>query len=136
MLRQPGARVQRHGRGHLTLYGVRPRSLHPERLPLASLLAAFGAASVAGAARYTDAQRTASQLQDAVAARAVVDQARGILMHALGCHADDAFDRMRRISQTHHIKLTQVARRIINTGGLNPATGQAADGNGVDGPTS
>ncbi len=57
-------------------------------------------------------------------------------MHALGCHADDAFDRMRRISQTHHIKLTQVARRIINTGGLNPATGQAADGNGVDGPTS
>ena len=116
----------------LTLYSVRPRSLDPEQLPLASLLAAFGAASVAKAARFGDAQRTASQLQEAVAARAVVDQAKGILMHALGCHADDAFDRMRRASQTQHIKLTEVARRVIEAGGVDPATaGAAAETNGA-----
>ncbi len=114
----------------LTLYSVRARSLDPEQLPLASLLAAFGVASVANAARYGDAQRTASQLQEAVEARAVVDQAKGILMHALGCDADEAFDRMRRVSQTRHVKLTGVARRVIETGGIELTTGGAAADSG------
>lgn len=100
----------------LSLYSVRPRALDPRQLPLVTLLAAFGAAGAANASRYGDAQRTASQLQGAVEARAVVDQAKGILMHALGCNADEAFDRLRRISQTQHIKLTEVARRLVETG--------------------
>ncbi len=108
----------------LTLYSVRPRSLDPAKLPLASLLAAFGAAGVANASRYGDAARTASQLQGAVEARAVVDQAKGILMHALGCDAVEAFERLRHISQTQHIKLTEVARRLVETG----ATDLAAPG--------
>ncbi len=105
----------------LTLYSVRPRSLDPGQLPLASMLAAFGAAGVANASRYGDAQRTASQLQGAVAARAVVDQAKGILMHALRCDADEAFERLRHISQTQHIKLTEVARRLVETGVAEPS---------------
>ncbi|HUK70761.1 MAG TPA: ANTAR domain-containing protein [Streptosporangiaceae bacterium] len=122
----------------LTLYGVRPRSLDPGQLPLASLLAAFGAASVANAARYGEVRRTASQLQEAARARGVVDQAKGILMHALGCDAGDAFDRMRRVSQTQHIKLTEVARGIIETGGIDagtsaPATAIAAPATGSTG---
>ncbi len=88
---------------------------------LASMLAAFGAAGVANASRYGDAQRTASQLQGAVAARAVVDQAKGILMHALRCDADEAFERLRHISQTQHIKLTEVARRLVETGVAEPS---------------
>ena len=118
----------------LTLYSVRPRSLDPARLPLASLLAAFGVASVANASRYGDAQRTTSQLQEAGRARAVVDQAKGILMHALGCDADDAFDRMRRVSQTQHIKLTEVARRVIETGGIDPGAGQRRPSAAARGP--
>ena len=43
----------------------------------------------------------------------VVDQAKGILMHALGCTAAEAFDRMREISQTRHVKVTDVAATII-----------------------
>lgn len=105
----------------LTLYSVRPRALDPRQLPLVSLLAAFGAAGVANASRYGDAQRTASQLQGAVEARAVVDQAKGILMHALGCDADEAFERLRHISQTQHIKLTEVARRLVETGAMSIA---------------
>jgi len=100
----------------LALYSVRPRSLDPGQLPLAALFAAFGAAGVANASRYGDAQRTASQLQGAVAARAVVDQAKGMLMHALGCDADEAFERLRHISQTQHVKLTEIARRLVETG--------------------
>jgi hypothetical protein len=34
-------------------------------------------------------------------------------MHALGCTAAEAFDRMREISQTRHVKVTDVAATII-----------------------
>jgi GAF domain-containing protein len=97
----------------LTLYGVRPRSLDPRQLSLAALLVAQSGAAVANNREYDDVHRTAVQLQQAVEARAVVDQAKGILMHALGCDADAAFAELRRISQTRHVKLTAVARRIV-----------------------
>jgi AmiR/NasT family two-component response regulator len=36
-------------------------------------------------------------------------------MHALGCSAADALERMRGISSTRHIKVTEVARTIIGS---------------------
>ena len=80
----------------LSLFGVRPGVLDAESSPMADTLAAFGGAMLANATAYGQAQRTASQLKDAVVARSVVDQAKGILMHALGCDADDALRRLRR----------------------------------------
>ncbi|WP_344906403.1 ANTAR domain-containing protein [Actinomadura meridiana] len=102
----------------LTLYGVTPRALGHGRNALASLLIAQGSAAVTNTRQYDDAHRTAVQLQQAVEARAVVDQAKGILMHALGCDADEAFAEMRRISQTRHVKLTALAQRIVGHQGL------------------
>ncbi|CND82570.1 transcriptional regulator containing GAF%2C AAA-type ATPase%2C and DNA binding domains [Mycobacterium tuberculosis] len=97
----------------LTLYGVTPKSLGHDRHALASLLIAQGTAAVSNSQQYDDVHRTAVQLQEAVEARAIVDQAKGILMHALGCDADEAFTEMRRISQTRHVKLTALAQRIV-----------------------
>lgn len=102
----------------LTLYGVTPKALGNGRNALASLLMAQGSAAVTNTWHYDDVHRTAVQLQEAVEARAVVDQAKGILMHALGCDADEAFAEMRRISQTRHVKLTALAQRIVGQQGL------------------
>ncbi|MFD0905454.1 ANTAR domain-containing response regulator [Actinomadura sediminis] len=102
----------------LTLYGVTPKSLGPGRHALASLLMAQGSATMSNTQQYDDVHRTAVQLQEAVEARAVVDQAKGILMHALGCDADEAFAEMRRISQTRHVKLTALAQRIVGDQGI------------------
>ena len=82
----------------LSLFGVRPGVLDAESNPMADLLAAFGGAMLTNATAYSQAQRTASQLKDAVVARSVVDQAKGILMHALGCDADEALRRLRQES--------------------------------------
>ncbi|MFI6518483.1 ANTAR domain-containing response regulator [Spirillospora sp. NPDC050679] len=102
----------------LTLYGVTPRSLAPDQQALAALLVAQGSAAVSNSLQYDQVQRTATQLQEAVETRAVVDQAKGILMHALGCDAEQAFAEMRRISQTRHVKLTALAQRIVGDQGL------------------
>ena len=108
----------------LTLYGVTPHSLPTGRHALASLLVAQSSAAMTNVLQYGSVQRTAAQLQEAVEARAVVDQAKGILMHALGCDAEEAFAEMRRISQTRHVKLTALAQRIVGDQGLRWASGR------------
>jgi ANTAR domain len=97
----------------LSLFGVRPGVLHADSNPMADLLAAFGSAMLTNVTAYNQAQRTASQLKDAVVARSVVDQAKGILMHALGCDADEALQRLRQESQRRHVKVTEVATEVV-----------------------
>lgn len=108
--------VHRHGGGvvALTLYGVQPGDLDPAATPMASLLASVGSAAVASATQRGDMERTASQLQEAVNSRATVDQAKGLLMQALGCDAEQALARLRHLSQTRHVKVNDIARWLID----------------------
>jgi ANTAR domain len=99
----------------LSLFGARPRALDPEQLPVAELLIAVGGAVIGNMSSYGEAHRTALQLREAAESRALVDQAKGILMHAFGCSADQAFDRMRTISQQRDMRMTEVARKIIQS---------------------
>jgi hypothetical protein len=114
----------------MSLFGARPRSLDPARIAMAELLIAFGGAAMGNASMYGDSQRAALQLREAAESRTVVDQAKGIMMHALGCSAQEAFDRMREISQTRHVKVTEVASTIIkahrSVSGPRPADQAAA----------
>ena len=103
----------------LSLYGARPRLLESSQREVAELLIAFGHAVVGNAAEYGDAQRTAEQLRAAAESRALVDQAKGILMHALGCNADEALRRMRKISQESNIRVADVAGKVIASGGTD-----------------
>jgi len=107
----------------LGLFGVRPGALDADGVPMAEMLARFGSTVFANSFAYGQAQRTATQLKDSVAARAVTDQAKGILMHALGCDAE-ALRYLRRESQRRHVKVTEVAAEIVanaqRSGGSNP----------------
>jgi len=98
----------------LSLLATRPRSIDLDKLQLAELLVAYGGALVGAVAEYGDSRRLADQLRDAAHSRAVVDQAKGILMHALGCSADEALERMRQVSQRTNLRATDVAQRVID----------------------
>ena len=110
----------------LTMFGARPRALDPGKVGVAELLIAFGGATLGNASMYGETQRTAHHLRESAESRMVVDQAKGILMHALGCTAAEAFDRMRQISQTRHVKVTDVAATIIKAHRSVSQPGQAA----------
>jgi ANTAR domain len=103
----------------LSLFGARPRTLGPDSVAVAERLIAFGGEIVGLASEYGEARRTAQQLRDAADSRAVVDQAKGVLMHALGCSADEALQRMRQISQAANVKVTDVATRVIESRGAD-----------------
>jgi hypothetical protein len=100
----------------LTLFGARPRCIDPRRAQPAEMLGALGGAVLGAVSQYDDARRTASQLKDAATARAVVDQAKGILMHAFGCTAEEALRRLRQTSQERNVRAIDVAREIVDAG--------------------
>jgi len=48
-----------------------------------------------------------------VNSQAIIDQAVGVLMSRSGYTADQAFDRLRQMSQTQNTKLSVVARSLV-----------------------
>ena len=119
------ARAAEDGQVCLTLAGSRPGVLDPDQCERAETLAALGAAVLGAVERYDDARRTVSQLQDAAAARSVVDQAKGVLMRALGCGPEEALRRIRQVSQDQNLRATEVARDIVTATAGRPAAGGA-----------
>ena len=52
-------------------------------------------------------------LQHALASRALIDQALGIIMGQNRCSADEAFDILRTTSQNRNIKLRDIAAAMV-----------------------
>ncbi len=80
---------------------------------LGELFAAPAAVAVHNAQILTQALTLTAQLQTALSSRPVIDQAIGLMRGRTGGTADEAFARLRAISQSEHTKLADVARRIV-----------------------
>ena len=57
------------------------------------------------------------QLQEALLSRAVIDQAKGVLMERLACDADTAFAALREASQRMNRKVRDLARDLVANAG-------------------
>jgi GAF domain-containing protein len=100
-----------------------------------STTAAFAEPDVARAQAFTTQAATAltillrqasrisldDQLRDALATRATIDQALGVLMHAQQINAGDAFEILRHASQTSNRKVSVIAADIIESMTGHPA---------------
>ncbi|NYD40923.1 ANTAR domain-containing protein [Nocardioides panaciterrulae] len=53
------------------------------------------------------------QLREALTSRAVIDQAKGIVMARHGCDADEAFSRLVRMSNDSNVRVVEVARALV-----------------------
>lgn len=92
-------------------------------LPLVTLLAEQAAIALRNADRYHGAEREAAHMRRAMSARGVIDQAKGILMHARGCDAAEAFEELRRVAQRNRMKVTEVARRLVEENAAGASAG-------------
>jgi hypothetical protein len=85
-----------------------------DTLELMTLLAEQAATIAANAMAHASAVTLAQQLEDAMASRAVIEQAKGVLMARERCTPDDAFDMLRRASQRSNMKLRDIAQQIVD----------------------
>jgi hypothetical protein len=104
--------------GSLNLY--LPSGVDPGRRETAASLAEAAAVPVANVWLYEDAVRRTDNLRAALESRAVIEQAKGILMERMKVTADGAFDTLVRVSNETNTKLRDVAQAVVDTGTVPP----------------
>ncbi len=99
--------------GALNLYSTHGAGFTPDDGVLLRLLVNNATRSVQDYARLRSAHDLAAQLREAMASRAPIEQAKGILMAAHGLDADAAFNLLRTHSQNTNTKLHDLARTFL-----------------------
>ncbi|MEV0675080.1 GAF and ANTAR domain-containing protein [Actinosynnema sp. NPDC050436] len=98
--------------GALNVYSRTPHGLDEADQAVTLLLATHASLALAHTQAIEAAQLEVSQLRRAVDSRDVIGQAKGVLMGRRGMSADDAFDLLRRTSQTLNVKLVELAETV------------------------
>ena len=101
--------------GGLNLYVRTERPVDDDALDLAERFAGYAAVGVANAALHASTAAAVAQLQDAMASRAVIEQAKGLIMGRDRCDAQEAFRVLVRASQHQNRKLRDVAAALVAT---------------------
>jgi len=100
--------------GAMNVYAHARNAFDERAEDIGRLFSVPAAIAVQNAQVLAQTQRLASNLQQALVNRAVIDQAIGIIISRTGSTADGAFNRLRTLSQKEHIKVAEVAARIVD----------------------
>jgi GAF domain-containing protein len=102
------------GMGALNLYAPDRRSFTADDEAVGGDLATAASVVVANSVAYWGAYDLSQQMTEAMQSRAVIEQAKGMLMaQSPMLQAEDAFDLLRRASQRENVKLREIAQRIV-----------------------
>jgi GAF domain-containing protein len=105
--------VNRDPVGALNLYSRTAHAFLEDDTPL--LFASHAAVVLANAQAYWAAHTLTAQLETALTSRAVIEQAKGILIARHRITPDEAFNRLAADSQRTNVKLRDVARGVVDT---------------------
>jgi GAF domain-containing protein len=110
--------LQREVLAALNVYSTRPDAFDDASAELGITFAAYAGVTLANKHLYDAQGRIVEQLQNAMRSRAVIEQAKGILMAERRCTAQEAFDVLVHMSQEQNRKLREVAQTLVDeTGG-------------------
>ncbi|MEX2504833.1 MAG: GAF and ANTAR domain-containing protein [Egicoccus sp.] len=107
--------------GALNVFGAEPNGFDESDRELIRRIAAPAASTLANARAFQRVTKLAEQLQEALASRVVIEQAKGVLMAREGCDPDTAFRLLRKTSQDGNLRLRDVARTLVEQHGNNGA---------------
>jgi GAF domain-containing protein len=99
--------------GALNLYATRSHAFGSQEQLAAKRFADETSRALTLALRLAERAEMSHDLQQALASRAVIDQALGIIMGQNRCTADEAFETLRTISQNRNVKVRDVAAEMI-----------------------
>jgi GAF domain-containing protein len=105
--------VDDHVVGAMNLYAGEERAFGESDRNAALQFAAQAAIVLANAQAYWDAYELSARLGEAMKSRALIEQAKGILMGGRGCTPDAAFEALFRAAQREQVNLREMARRVV-----------------------
>jgi GAF domain-containing protein len=109
-------------RGALNIYARVPGAFGTTERQRAEIFARQASAALTVVTRQAEQTQLTEQLRAALATRAVIDQALGILMAQQHCRHDEAFAILRGTSQHQNRKLRDVAAEIVESVTGEPTT--------------
>ena len=101
--------------GALNLYSRRSDAFDSESVAVGELLAAHASLAISAATAYYSSRDLADQMRQALESRAVIEQAKGVLIARHGGKADDAFAMLVELSQRSNRKLREVAQSLVES---------------------
>jgi GAF domain-containing protein len=99
--------------GALNMYAETENAFSEDDKRVAELFATQSAFVLANAQAYWDARTLSENLEQAMLSRAVIEQAKGIIMTTMRCDEAAAFAILRAQSQTQNIKVRDIAEEIV-----------------------
>jgi GAF domain-containing protein len=118
--------------GSLNVYRTDGGLFDQETVDAIRAFARFAAGAVVNAGAFAEATETARNLRLAMQSRAVIEQAKGILMARHRCPPDEAFELLAAESQRTQRKLRDIARDVVEAV-QRPAGADAVRGPGPSG---
>jgi GAF domain-containing protein len=106
--------------GGLNVYARTSEPLDERTRDLAARFAAYAVVPVSNMYLYESAVERAGHLRAALDSRAVIDQAKGILMERFKLSADQAFSALAQVSMETNTKVHDIAEQFVQTGQLRP----------------
>jgi GAF domain-containing protein len=109
-----GLPIQEAVVGALNIYGTKPDAFDDDAITLAQTFASYAAVAMANAHLYDTTATLAHHMQTAMESRAVIEQAKGIVMAERRCTAEEAFSILVKVSQHTNRKLREVATVLVD----------------------
>jgi GAF domain-containing protein len=104
--------------GALNLYAREPNAFDESSRSAAMAFAPYAAIATGNMYAYQNSRDAADNLQKALESRAVIDQAKGILIERHKCTPDQAFQLLAQASMNANQKVRDVADHLVHTGEL------------------
>ncbi|KOV77258.1 hypothetical protein ADL03_41840 [Nocardia sp. NRRL S-836] len=101
--------------GSVNIYSHTAAAFDPFDEGLMRLFTTAASVTIASAQRWQRSRDHIDSLEKALASRAVIDQAKGVLMAVHSCTADEAFMMLVQRSQHENIKLRDVAKNLLDS---------------------
>jgi GAF domain-containing protein len=99
--------------GAINVYGSSGATFDEDAQEIARNFASYAAVALANAALLTSTAQLAEQLETAMASRAVIEQAKGVLIGREGYSPDEAFTALVKQSQRENRKLRAIAEDLV-----------------------
>lgn len=99
--------------GALNVYAGKPEAFDSGAIAIGQTFAGYAAVALANAHVYTASTTLAEHMRTAMDSRAVIEQAKGIIMGDRRCTPDEAFGILTKLSRDTNRKLRDVAATLV-----------------------
>lgn len=107
-------RVRGETVGALNLFRSSRGRFAESDMPLGQGMADIAAVALLQERLVRESRGVVQELQGALTSRVVIEQAKGVLAERTGIGVDEAFARMRAHARAHNVRLSDLARRLID----------------------